>query len=244
MTFQKQLDMTLRIFATGLMGMALTACSPALSVKPRELKPSTQWVAESEEWAREASAVFTRAEAEIRKTADQRAVVSWAVVMDLDETVLNNVQYQIERDTAGLSYTPESWFEWTQRQAATLVPGAARFINAVIDAGGLVAFVTNRKAGEQLATENNLAALGLNRNKQFHVLLTRATPRGDRAKDARFALVPQLLAVQGYPNVDIVAYVGDNVGDQPAEPGNAAFYCIDQGAMYGEPCAAVPGPGQ
>ena len=164
--------------------------------------------------------------------------------MDLDETVLNNIQYQIELDRAGAEYSPESWTEWTQKEAATLVPGAKGFIDTVNESGGHVAFVTNRKDFEQLATENNLAALGIERSRDFRVFLTRATPDAPGEKDARFAVVPQMLQAQGYDNVEVIAYVGDGKGDRPSEMVSAEFFCIDQGAMYGEPCAAVPGPGR
>ena len=43
---------------------------------------------------------------------------------------------------------------------------------------------------------------------------------------------------------EVIAYLGDNTGDKPEAAGDWRFFCIDQGAMYGSPCAAVPGPGQ
>jgi len=95
-----------------------------------------------------------------------------------------------------------------------------------------------------LATETNLAALGLTRGDDFQILLTRAAPASESDKSERFALVPLILASQGYPSVEIVAYVGDNKGDKPARSGEWVFFCIDQGAMYGDPCAAEPGPGR
>ena len=167
-----------------------------------------------------------------------------SVVLDLDETVMNNVEYQLRRERLGLGYTPESWYEWTQEESATLVPGVEAFLETVNTLGGHVAFVTNRSDSEQLATENNLADLGLVRGDDFQVLMTRARPNGVSAKDERYALVSPLLAAQGYPDVEIIAYLGDNVGDKPETEGEWTFFCIDQGAMYGDPCAAVPGPGQ
>ena len=74
--------------------------------------------------------------------------------------------------------------------------------------------------------------------------MTRASPDGPGNKTSRYEVIPPLLATMGYPDVELVAYLGDNVGDQPDELGDAAFFCIDQGAMYGDPCAAVPGPGR
>lgn len=228
--------------------LLLASCASTTAQQPAEttmvFSPGVAWVLEGKGWAEEAEAVFADATDYIQAEAETRVPKSWAVVLDLDETVINNVQYQAERETLGESYTSESWYDWTQREEATLVPGVADFLAAVNTAGGHVTFVTNRSDTEQLATENNLAALGLTRGEDFRVLLTRARPDGVSAKDARYDILPAMLAAQGYPDVDIIAYLGDNVGDKPAEAGDWTFFCIDQGAMYGEPCAAVPGPGQ
>lgn len=220
------------------------ACATAPVAPSVEFSPGTAWVMEGSGWAQEAEAVYAEATAYIEAEAAKRPAKSWAVVLDLDETVMNNVQYQIEREVIGESYTSESWYAWTQRKEATLVPGVEAFMNAVNAAGGHVAFVTNRSDSEQLATEENLAALGMTRHDDFRVLLTRARPDGVSKKDARYDIVPAMLAAQGYPDVEVIAYLGDNVGDKPESPGGWEFFCIDQGAMYGEPCAAVPGPGR
>ena len=222
----------------------ITACSTVPVSTDVQLLPGTAWVHEGVGWAEEAEAVYTEATAFIEAEAADRATGSWAVVLDLDETVMNNVRYQVEREMLGESYSSESWYAWTQRKEATLVPGVEDFLNAVNSAGGHVAFVTNRSDSEQLATEENLATLGLTRHDDFRILMTRARPNGESAKDARYDLVPPLLAAQGYPDVEVIAYLGDNVGDKPATDGDWEFFCIDQGAMYGEPCAAIPGPGR
>ena len=227
--------------------LILSACATGTEIAPVQqkvtLSAGTAWVAEGTGWAEEAIAVYDEAIAYVDEAAKSRPARSWAVALDLDETVINNVQYQIDSETLGKGYAPESWHAWTQEKRATLVPGVEDFLNAVNASGGFVAFVTNRSDTEQLATEENLAALGLVRGEDFRVLLTRARPDGPSAKDSRYDLIPALLAAQGYPEVEVIAYLGDNIGDKPATPGDWQFFCIDQGAMYGDPCAAVPGPG-
>ena len=220
-----------------------SACTAIPVTETGQLKPGPDWVANSSEWRVEAEQVFANAERYISEIEQTKEDGTWGVILDLDETVLNNVAYQVERDLSGTSYSPETWYAWTQREEATLVPGAARFIEFVNANGGHVAFVTNRRDTEQLATERNLDALGLKRSEDFRVFLTRALPNAPRDKDARFAQVPLMLESQGYPGVEIVAYVGDNKGDKPATAGAWEFFCIDQGAMYGEYCADVPGSG-
>lgn len=222
---------------------AMAACAHTPNFDQSQLKESTAWVAYSQDWETEALEVYAEATAAARRIGEASKPGSWAVIMDVDETVMNNVQYQIGRDLAGLGYTPESWYAWTQREDATLVPGAKAFIEAVNAAGGVVALVTNRSDREQLATENNLAALNLERKEDFKILLTRAagTPSD---KNMRFSLVPDMLAVQGFEGATVRIYVGDGRGDKPNTKGNWQFFCIDQGAMYGEPCAETPGTGR
>ncbi|MEN7342349.1 MAG: HAD family acid phosphatase [Pseudomonadota bacterium] len=220
----------------------VAGCASAPESFRDQLKPGTAWVAYSDEWRQEALDVYAAATMYVQEAGRSRDANTWAVVLDVDETILNNVNYQVSRELAGLEYTPESWYEWTQEEAATLVPGAKDFIEAVNRAGGIVALVTNRSDTEQLATENNLSAVGIERREDFRILLTRARPASSN-KVGRFDVVDDMLAAQGLPNVTIIAFVGDGKGDRPPELGDGQFFCIDQGAMYGEPCAVVPGSG-
>lgn len=225
------------------LALSLGGCAHIEAAPQGELKPSTEWVLNSPDWIAEAEQVFAEATAYIDEIADTRPANSWGVILDVDETVINNVAYQVSLNLSGTDYTPETWFAWTQEEAATLVPGAAEFIKHVNAKGGHVGLVTNRRDTEQLATERNLEALGLRRHHDFRVLLTRALPSATREKDERFGLVPEMLASQGFPGVEIVAYVGDNKGDKPSQAGEWRFFCVDQGGMYGDFCAAVPGSG-
>ena len=51
-----------------------------------------------------------------------------AVIMDLDETILNNSTYQVENFNKGESFNMQSWEKWVNRSEATLVPGAKEYI--------------------------------------------------------------------------------------------------------------------
>lgn len=230
-----------KLITTLLISCSLGACTHHSGPFSLPLSPETDWVSNSSEWASEAESVYEKATEFVREQAAARPKDTWVVILDIDETVLNNVAYQVGLDRAGEVYSSESWYRWTQRQDASLVPGAAAFIRAVRESGGLVGFVTNRRDIEQLATEINLAQLGIHRGVDFQVLLTRADKNGVGDKQARFDVVARLLKVHGYGDVETIAYVGDSIGDKPAAT-DAAFFCIDQGAMYGDPCATRPGP--
>jgi len=95
-----------------------------------------------------------------------------AIVLDLDETVLDNSVYQARRAAAGLDYDEASWQAWMQEAAATALPGAREFLWAAARAGHRIFYVTNRHCQPQFAraddacpaktaTMRNLVALGL-----------------------------------------------------------------------------------
>ena len=83
-----------------------------------------------------------------------------AVILDVDETVLDNSPYQARRLRQGEGYTPESWAEWVGEAAAPAVPGALAFTRGADDVGVAVYYVTNRDASLEEATLRNLLALG------------------------------------------------------------------------------------
>ncbi len=216
----------------------LAGCASFNSAQP-PLPDNVAWVVEGSEWGQQAEQTYQQASRYVAGV-DLPPGTEWVVVLDIDETVLSNITYQLELIAKGETYSSESWHQWTRRQEATLVPGAAEFIRLVNAKGGHVALVTNRRDYEQLATEANLHKVGLRRGQDFQILLTRATPKGISNKMPRFQLVPQMLAAQGYANAVIIAYVGDNVNDHPPAPDETAFFCINQGAIYGDPCAPWP----
>lgn len=48
---------------------------------------------------------------------------SWAVIVDADETVLDNSEYQLRRSRQGLGYTSDSWAVWVREAAAMTYRG-------------------------------------------------------------------------------------------------------------------------
>ncbi len=84
-----------------------------------------------------------------------------AVILDLDETVLDNSPAQAQMVHEDTTYEQEMWNVWVEQRAAAAIPGAQSFIASAEKKGVKVFFVTNRAASEQPATLENLAALGI-----------------------------------------------------------------------------------
>jgi len=173
----------------------------------------------------------------LRELAAREPRGSWAVVMDADETVLDNSTYQLRRNGQNQGYSSESWAAWVREKAAPATPGAPEFTRRVHELGGRVAIVTNRDDDVCPETRENLRQVGI----AFEVALCRVQGQSD--KNPRFAAV-QAGTGTGLPPLKILMWVGDNIQDFPrlgqdaaAQPSALAefgrAYVILPNPMYG-----------
>lgn len=147
-----------------------------------------------------------------------------AVVMDIDETVLDNSAPQAEMLLKGLCFDefPKAWDDWLAKRSAPAVPGAAAFIRAarlMSDSAGRpvrVFFVTNRECApradpsaacpQQDDTSANLESLGLgSATLADDLMLKGERPEWDSEKLARRAAIAK--------DYRIVLNVGDDLAD-------------------------------
>src|SRR5690349_7756097 len=84
--------------------------------------------------------------------AEQLARLPTAVVLDLDETVLDNTVYQARLIRDHTTYTAKTWGEWVAAGQAEAVPGARDFIAAARRLGHTVFYVSNRDCSAPPAT--------------------------------------------------------------------------------------------
>src|SRR5687767_5219294 len=158
----------------------------------------------------------------------------WGVVLDIDETTLNNSLYQQERMELGLGYSPASWTAWVDRKAATPLDGAADFIHSVKQLGGKVAFVTNRLgATECTQTEANLQAQSI----PYDAILCK-TSTSD--KNPRFAALEAGTATTGLPALKLILFVGDNIQDFPLLTQDIRKQPVSAFAKFGEDFILLP----
>jgi 5'-nucleotidase (lipoprotein e(P4) family) len=146
----------------------------------------------------------------VQSLAAGRAAGTWAVILDADETILDNSEYQKERASLGLPWTQESWTAWVRREAADTLPGAAGFMALVRQLGGRVAVVTNRMDYECGDTRDNLAKLGV----PVDLLLCRPSS-APSDKNPRFRAVAEGTADPSVPAAEVLLWIGDNIQDFP-----------------------------
>jgi acid phosphatase len=83
-----------------------------------------------------------------------------AVIVDIDETVLDNSPYQARLVRDGKSFDEFSWSQWCREKAAKAMPGALEFARLAARHGVTVFYLSNRAQDLNAATLDNLRAEG------------------------------------------------------------------------------------
>ena len=123
-----------------------------------------------------------------------------AVVVDVDETVLDNSRYQAWVIKTGKSY-PQGWAKWARKKTAAAIPGSLEFLNYADKNKVDVFYITNRKQNICAPTIENLKKRGFP-NVSDKTVLCRTNESG---KTARRDAVRK--------DHRIVVMLGDNLSD-------------------------------
>jgi 5'-nucleotidase (lipoprotein e(P4) family) len=92
--------------------------------------------------------------------SNRRSRMRRAIVVDADETVLDNSRYQATLLKNRQNYDPLTWTAWVKRVEAEAIPGAVEFLRYAASRGVRVFYITNRNLSEKEATTANLKKLG------------------------------------------------------------------------------------
>lgn len=83
-----------------------------------------------------------------------------AVIMDIDETILDNSPFQARMILEEKSYNSEDWNAWCMEANAEAVPGAVEFTKYAHEQGITIFYLSNRSYEVEEATRKNLKKLG------------------------------------------------------------------------------------
>lgn len=125
-----------------------------------------------------------------------------AVVVDVDETVLDNSPHQAFIVTNRLPFSSDVWTRWVNRREAKAIPGAAEFLTYANQKGVKVFYVTNRDEIHRQGTIDNLKQTGFPDASEETVLVRAA---GVSSKEARRQKILE--------KYRIVLLIGDNLND-------------------------------
>jgi 5'-nucleotidase (lipoprotein e(P4) family) len=135
----------------------------------------------------------------VRRRGGQRR----AVVVDVDETVLDNSRYQATLLKNRQPYNSNTWTDWVKLEQAEAIPGAVEFLRYASSRGVRVFYVTNRKQVEKDATAANLRKLGFP-DVSDQTLRVKTDPKSSSKQPRRNDIDRQYR---------IVLLMGDNLND-------------------------------
>jgi|GEM_PF-291609 len=123
-----------------------------------------------------------------------------AIIIDLDETVLDTSKYQAERVWTGISF-PAGWKDWVDSHQALAVPGAKEFLDYAESRGVEIFYLSNRPTEMEEGTVQNLVEQKMPFADEKHVLLrTGEKKKGFHAREIE----------KGY---DVLLRIGDGLDD-------------------------------
>ena len=184
---------------------ALCACTSQEKLADQRLADQStmavNWMQQSGEYQAIALQTFRSATSAFQQAAG-KDIHSPAVIVDLDETMIDNSAYQAWAAQQQLPFTDATWSQWTHAKQALAIPGAVDFARYIDSHGGTIFYVSNRAEQDRQATADNLRALGFPSISSETLLLNTSTSN----KQARFDSIKN----KGY---QVVVYVGDNLND-------------------------------
>ena len=210
-----------RGLAALLLAVTLAGAAPAAAQDPpaNDLLNAVLWMQRSVEYKASALTAFALA----RLRLDQALTdPSWtaapkeqtgayqtlppAVILDIDETILDNSGYQAWMALKDTTFDPKTWNVYVNTVSSVAIPGAVEFAKYAAARGVKVFYVSNRTAEEEPATRKNLEKLGFPLDDKVDtVLMTREQPDWGSAKGSRRSHVAR--------SYRILLNLGDNFGD-------------------------------
>jgi len=133
-----------------------------------------------------------------------------AVVLDIDETVLDNSPYAARLVRESREYDEASWQAWCREESARALPGAVAFTQFAVRHGVAVIYISNRASVLDEATLANLRKAGLPvGGPQAFLGLDTPTPGCTQAAKSGKSCRRQLVASR----YRVLMQVGDQLGD-------------------------------
>lgn len=97
-----------------------------------------------------------------------------AIILDADETTLDNSAFEARMVRQGLKYNDVQWKSWIFESAAPAIPGAAEFLQYAKSKGVTAFFITNRRPDEEAPTRRNMEKIGFPLSSTEDTVLVRA----------------------------------------------------------------------
>jgi acid phosphatase len=162
-----------------------------------------------------------------------------AIILDLDETVLDNSPAQVQFMLRGNGMFSEAlWDEWVEQASAKAIPGAVEFLQLAKARGVEIFYVTNREQKHEAKTIQNLGALEIPFADPEHVLSKGEAPGWGSDKTSRrryLASRYRILLLVGDDAADFLSGMRSGLADREASSAPFESYLGTRWVMIPNP---------
>ncbi len=127
----------------------------------------------------------------------------YSIVLDLDETVLDNSAYSAKNIKNGKNWSQKTWDEWVNMAEAEALPGAKEFLEFASKNKVHIYYISDRYDYQLDATLRNLEKLGIPVQDRNHILLKEKSDKS--GKNNRREQVKK--------HTNLIMLFGDNLSD-------------------------------
>ena len=181
-----------------------------------KLPNDVRWVRNSAEYKSLCHQVYSQAIYKLEKKVKHNKFSlntrenNYAVIMDLDETVLDNSDYQVDLFDKNQTFNMDSWAKWVEEEEAKLVPGAQKYINHLRRNNIQIIFISNRMHARLKSTKNNMKKLGIFSKHDIYLLRKDKSDKKQIRRDEVFSATGRM---NEFNKFTVLQYLGDAMGD-------------------------------
>ena len=225
-------------------GLATARTFPKVKTLPDQLMMATLWHQTSAEYRAIAYQTFNLAKMVLDMELMKSTPKKKAIVLDLDETLLDNSPYEAMVVKESTSY-PHGWFDWIDAAKAKAIPGASEFLHYADSKGVAIFYLSNRKISKKRKmsgmqnTLKNIRALGFPQAKESQMYLRNAESSTESRRQAIAKNHTIIMLFGDNLNDHAKAFEHGTVAQRKAAVDNARSqfgtrYFVLPNAMYGE----------
>jgi len=192
------------IIFIGLFSCSESSCKKEYTQKDlnEQLVLATMWMQTSAEYRALCYQTYNLAKMNLDKVLiAKNSSKPLAIIVDADETIIDNSSYEVSLLGTDLAYSSETWNKWMDVAEAKAVPGAIEFLNYASQKGVEIFYITNRRVVGYEGTKKNLIELGFPNVDEKHLLLKTDTGNKQPRRD---------IVEKDY---EVVMLMGDNLND-------------------------------
>jgi 5'-nucleotidase (lipoprotein e(P4) family) len=167
---------------------------------------------------------------------DSKSKIKKAVIVDIDETILNNVTYEAWLILSDSQQTKYNWKHWVDTALADTLPGALEFLRYAKSKDVEVFYVSNRSTADVNSSLKNLRKFNFPNADDQHMLFK--TEKVSSKEPRRKSIAK---------DYEIILLCGDNLGDFAAafddRTGNKLTDSINTyKSLFGKKFILLPNP--